>query len=717
MSSAPQAAANGAAGPQRHVNDVFLARNGFIRPNKKLWRKSTEHRLRPACSRCNFRGHGADECKVPYCTKCNRHGHPPKCCSGACANCNVGTSAAVEGEDDHTAEECPFAKCSNCGGVGHYTDECPHEVRRMRAAAARPAAGPRIAPAPMPSGAAPAAAAAPAAPQQQRRGPPAGVTPEQAREMLVNRVADVFPQHVEKFIDPLSHWSQSLVAASAVAYPDLLAALDQAKEVEFLAVVQRGGGGGGGAGGGGGGAAAAAGGGAAGAAGGAAAAAAPRAAAVPAAAASGAKAYVKGPDGKWHEAPSANGPAASAAAPAAPAAPPAAAPAAAPAAPAPPAPAAPPSQPISYLSAVRSQLPTAGSAGGSAPAAAVPGAPAPAAPQPLAAGPQSAPAAHAPAPDAAPAPPQPQPAAHAPPLLKESESSNAPSSADAPAPPPSQSTNLLSAAPGAGRSLLGGHGVAVGSGSMDGGLGSAVSPLSLAVGSPVAGSVVGQHLAAAGLLPVGGGTGPPGAPESQLWALTKRLQEQAAALGGEVGTAKDAAAAADAKAAGVNGRVATLEGRLAEAEGRAKSAEVKAAAAEAAALAARSEAQLARQSQSVLQSTLLQAFRQMGVDTRLLEYYLSVQGLLGPTAAGAAGVAGAGAAVSGGAGAVGAAVGGGSGAGAVGGAPGAVGSGRDVGAVGAGVATRSQDGAATGVASAVDRTTGWGSSSGWGTWS
>jgi hypothetical protein len=47
-----------------HHNDVFLARNGFIRPNKKLWKKSTEHRVRPACSRCNFRGHSADECKV-----------------------------------------------------------------------------------------------------------------------------------------------------------------------------------------------------------------------------------------------------------------------------------------------------------------------------------------------------------------------------------------------------------------------------------------------------------------------------------------------------------------------------------------------------------------------------------------------------------------------------------------------------------------------------
>jgi hypothetical protein len=56
------AAANG--GPPRHVNDVFLARNGFIRPNKKLWKKSTEHRLRPACARCGFRGHSADECKV-----------------------------------------------------------------------------------------------------------------------------------------------------------------------------------------------------------------------------------------------------------------------------------------------------------------------------------------------------------------------------------------------------------------------------------------------------------------------------------------------------------------------------------------------------------------------------------------------------------------------------------------------------------------------------
>lgn len=47
-----------------HTNDCFLARNGFIRPAKKLWKRSTEHRLRPACTRCSFRGHSVDECKV-----------------------------------------------------------------------------------------------------------------------------------------------------------------------------------------------------------------------------------------------------------------------------------------------------------------------------------------------------------------------------------------------------------------------------------------------------------------------------------------------------------------------------------------------------------------------------------------------------------------------------------------------------------------------------
>jgi hypothetical protein len=671
---------------------------------------------------------------VPYCTKCNRHGHPPKCCSGACANCNVGTSAAVEGEDDHSAEECPFAKCGNCGNVGHYTDECPHEARRARAAAARPVAGPRIAPAP--TGGGPPAAGPAGAPQQQRRGLPPGMSSEQARETLVNRLADVFPQHVEKFIDPESHWSQSLVAAAGGAYADLLAALDQAKEGEFMSLVNRG----------------AAAGGLPSAPAAAAPAAPPpvRAAAPVAASGGGAKAYVKGPDGKWHEPAAVNGPASAAGSAAAGAAAPSGGGGSggAPSAPG----AAAPTQPISYLSAVRSQLPGASSAAHHLPAAAPAPATPVAAPVPQAAAAaqkaaaaQQAQAAAAVAQQAAAAMAQQQAAAAAAAqhsaLPKEPEGSNAPSSADAPAPPPQHIASLLSAAPGAGRLMHGGpghaHGGPVGSGSMDslGGSGPAVSPLSLAVGSPVASSVS-QHLAAAGLMPPGAPPPPVVAPQpdAQLFSLVKRLQEQAAALSGEVGAAKDGAAAADAKAAGMGGRVAALEGRLADAEARAKSAEAKAAAAEAAALAARTEALAARQAQSVMQSTLLQAFRQMGVDTRLLEYYLSVQGLLGPTgptaAAAAPGAAAPGAAASslgavggggtaavgapgGGAGAVGSAVGSGSGG------PGAVGSGREVGGpVGSGVQGRGHDasGGAQGVAQAVERA-GWGGGSGWGAWS
>ncbi|CEP62385.1 zinc finger CCHC domain-containing protein LALA0_S05e04456g [Lachancea lanzarotensis] len=61
----------------------------------------------------------------PKCNNCSQRGHFKRNCPHViCSYCGL--------MDDHYSQHCPKAiKCANCNGEGHYRSQCPHKKRRV----------------------------------------------------------------------------------------------------------------------------------------------------------------------------------------------------------------------------------------------------------------------------------------------------------------------------------------------------------------------------------------------------------------------------------------------------------------------------------------------------------------------------------------------------------------------------------------------------------